>query len=188
MPKASDVKRGDIVSIDGAPHMVESLNVSTPSARGGASLYRFRFRNLATKQKVDKTVKGDESFGDIDFSRRPVEFSYQEGDTLVFMDSEDYTEMRLNGDDLGDAASYITETTDGMRALVSDDRCIGIELPSAVTLQVVETGPAMKGASATARTKPATLSTGLVIQVPEYLESGEMVRVDTRTAEFLGRV
>lgn len=187
MPKASDVKKGDIVSIDGAPHMVENLTVSTPSARGGSSLYRLRFRNLATKQKVDKTVKGDESFGTIDFSRRAVEFSYRDGDAIVFMDSEDYSEMRLNNDDLGDAVDYITETTEGMKALVSNDRCIGIELPSAVDLQVVETGPAMKGASATARTKPATLTTGLVIQVPEYLGSGETVRVDTRSAEFLGR-
>lgn len=187
MAKASDIKKGDIVEIEGDPHMVDALNVSLPSARGGSSLYRFRFRNVATGQKRDETAKGDDTFGDIDFSRRPVEFSYRDGEAYVFMDTDDYSEVRLLRDELGDAVDYIGEDTEGLRALCSGDRVLGIELPTAVNLEVVETGPALKGASATARTKPATLSTELVIQVPEYLESGETVRVDTRTADFLGR-
>jgi elongation factor P len=187
MAKVCDLKRGAIVEINGSPHVLEDLSISTPSARGGSSLYRMRFRGLVSKQKVDKTCKGDESFPDVEVRRREVQFSYEAQGAYVFMDIEDYSEFRLMNEDIADEVPYITEDLEGVHALISDGRVLAIELPPVAELEVTETGPSMKGASATARTKPATLSTGLIVQVPEYLSTGEAVRVDTRTGKFLSR-
>ena len=187
MIKACDIKRGTVVDIDGGPHIAEKLHVQTPSARGGASLYKIRFRNVKTKQKVDKTVKGDESFQETNFQRREVQVMYSDQDSSTFMDLEDYSQFTLSNDVIGGERLYLSEDMEGLSALVADDQVIGLQLPSVVDLEVTECGPPMKGASATARTKPATLSTGLVVQVPEYLSTGEVIRVDTATGEFLSR-
>ncbi len=187
MPKACDMKRGAIVAIEGTPHVVETLKISTPSARGSASLYHFRLRNLATKQKLDRTCKGDDMFDDCDFEKRAVQYSYATGDIHTFMDLEDYSEIAFNADAISDELQYISEDMEGIHVLVSDGRALGLELPPVAELAIAECDPSMRGASATARTKPATLSTGLVVQVPEYLSSGETIRVDTRSGEFLGR-
>ncbi len=187
MPKACDLKRGAIVAIDGAPHVVETLKISSPSARGSASLYHFRLRNLATKQKLDRTCKGDDMFDDCYFEKRAVQYSYATGDIHTFMDMEDYSEIAFNSEDISEELPYITEEMEGILALVSDGKTLGIELPPVAELKVTECDPSIRGASATARTKPATLSTGLTVQVPEYLSSGETIRVDTRSGDFLGR-
>jgi len=187
MPKACDMKRGSIVSIDGAPYTVEELKISSPTARGSSSLYHFRLRNLRTKAKLDRTCKGDDMFVDCHFQRKPIQFSYTQGDIHTFTDLEDYSEIALNVEDIADELHYITEDLEGVQVLVSDGKVIGIELPPVAVLKVVACDPSIRGASATARTKPARLSTGLFIQVPEYLASGELVRVDTRTGAFLGR-
>jgi len=187
MPKANELKRGSIVEIDGTPHIVEGLQIQTPSARGGASFYKVRFRNLSTKQKVDRTFKGDDALGSIDFGKREVLFSYRDGDAYVFMDTENYTEYVLQEADIEDEKAYLSEDLEGIRVLIADGKTLGIELPSTVALVVADCSPPIKGASATARTKPATLTTGLVVQVPEYLAPGELIKVDTRTGAFLGR-
>ena len=187
MAKACDLKKGSIIDIDGTPHVLETLSISTPTARGGASIYRMRFRNLVTHNKIDKSCKGDQDFPDIDFERRDVQFSYQNQGDYVFMNSETYEEIQLTKEELGDTYLYITEDMEGIKGLFSDDKALGIELPPVATLEIAETGPSMKGASATARTKPATLSTGLVVQVPEYLSNEEIIKVETETGKFLGR-
>ena len=187
MAKASDLKKGSVVEIDGTPHMVEDIQISTPSARGAGSIYRVRFRNMVTKHKVDKSYKGDDQIPDIDFGRRDIQFSYEQQGQYVFMDLTDYSEITLNREDITDEINYISEDLEGIQALIADGRVLGIELPTSVDLEIEETSPSMKGASATARTKPATLTTGLVVQVPGYMSSGETVRVDTRTGKCLGR-
>lgn len=187
MAKACDLKKGSIIGIDNAPHVLETLSISTPTARGGASLYRMRFRNLVTHNKVDKSCKGDQDFPEIDFERREVQFSYENQGNYIFMDSETYEEIELTKKELGETHLYITEEMEGIKGLFSDDKVLGIELPPVAVLKITETGPSMKGASATARTKPATLSTGLVVQVPEYLANEEVIKVDTETGKFLGR-
>lgn len=187
MPKACDLKRGDIVAIDTVPYTVEELKISTPSARGASSLYHFRLRNLQTKTKLDKTCKGDDPFSPCNFERRPVQFSYTQGDEVTFMDLKDFSEITFRKDDIGNEMPYITEDLEGIFALVSDGRILGVELPPVAVLKVVQCDPSIRGASATSRSKPATLSTGLQVQVPEYLASGETIRVDTRSGEFLGR-
>ena len=187
MPKACDLKRGDIVAIETVPYAIEDLKISTPSARGASSLYHFRLRNLRTKSKLDKTCKGDEMFTPCQFERRPVQLSYTQGDEVTFMNLNDYSEITFRTDEIKDELPYITEDLEGINALFSDGRQLGLELPPVAELKVVACDPSIRGASATARTKPATLSTGLQVQVPEYLSADEIIRVDTRTGAFLGR-
>ena len=104
------------------------------------------------------------------------------------MDVEDYSQFSLNADDLGDQASYLVEDMEDIKALIVNGTPVAIELPPNVVLEIAECEPTMKGQTVTARTKTARLSTGLAIQVPEYITAGERVKVDTRTGEFLGRV
>lgn len=188
MVKACDLSRNGIVSINGAPYIVEDLKVSTPSARGAASIFRFRFRNLITKTKLDQSCHGDDKFEELDFEKRESQFLYKEqGEVYTFMDVEDYSQFSLNADDLGDQIYYLVEDMEGIMALIVNGTPLAIELPPNVILEVADCEPTMKGQTVTARTKSATLSTGLAIQVPEYITVGEMVKVDTRNGEFLGR-
>ena len=184
---AKEIKRGEVVVFNGSPCIIEGINVQSPSARGAATLYKFRARNLVTKQKVDITLKGTESLDSADFQRREVTFSYSDGDDHIFMDKLDFNQYTMPKDDVAEEMHYITAEMDGIRALIYNDECVGIEVPTAVSLKVTKCDPAARGNSATSRSKPATLETGLEIQVPEYLEEGEVVRVDTRSGEFLGR-
>ena len=185
---AKEIKRGEVVVYNGAPCIIEGINVQSPSARGSATLYKFRARNLVTKQKVDITLKGTESLDPADFQRRDVKYLYSDADECIFMDNLDYNQYNVKKPDIAEEMQYITESLEeGIRALIYNDECVGIEVPTAVSLKVTKCDPAARGNSATSRSKPATLETGLEIQVPEYLEEGEIVRIDTRTGEFLGR-
>ena len=184
---SKDVKRGSIVNYNGSPCMIKTVMVQTPSARGANTLYKFRARNLITKQKTDITLKGGESIDEADFERRDIKFMYSDGDGMHFLDQENYEQYSLPKDDLVDECKYITEALEGMQALIYEDQCVGVKLPLIVELKVVECDPRIKGASATARNKPAKLETGLVVQVPEYLSEGEIIKVDTRTDEYLSR-
>lgn len=187
MVPAKDFKRRMVVEIDGAPHMIEHIQVQTPSARGAATLYKVKARNLKTKLRVEKTYKGTDSLAESSFERRPIQFLYRDADGFHFMDSADFNQFSIPPDDLKDQSPYMTENMEGIESLVVDDEVIGIEIPDAVDLTIVETAPGVRGNSATGRTKPATLSTGHTIQVPEHLDSNVLVRVDTRTGEYLGR-
>lgn len=187
MVPAKDFKRRMVVEIDGAPHIIEQIQVQTPSARGAATLYKVRARNLKTRAKVEKSYRGTDALNESSFERRPVQFLYRDGDGFHFMDSADFNQFSFSADDLEEQAPYMTENMEGVEALVVDDEPIGIEIPDTVELPITETAPGVRGNSATGRTKPATLSTGAVVQVPEHLDPGAVVRVDTRTGEYLGR-
>ncbi|MCL1887250.1 MAG: elongation factor P [Kiritimatiellaeota bacterium] len=186
MAKACDLERNSVVAINNQPHIVEDLSVSTPSARGAATLYRLRFRNIVTKAKVDMTCKGDEAFGDVAVERRPAQYLFNEQDQMVFMDSEDFSQFGFTRGEISAQADFLTPDQE-VRAIFCDGRALAIELPASVVLKVVETAPVVRGASVTARAKPAKLETGLMVQVPEYLTEGERVNVDTRTGRFLSR-
>ncbi len=184
---AKDIKPGSIINYNEAPCIIESVTVQTPSARGAATIYKYRARNLSTKQKVDISLKGGESLDEADFQRRSVKYLYSDPEQLHFMDDENYEQYALAREDLEQESKYIKEEMEGLQALIYEDQCIGIQLPLTVELKVVETAPGIKGSSATARTKPATLETGLIVQVPEYLAQDEVIKVDTRTGEYLSR-
>jgi elongation factor P len=184
---AKDFKRRMVVEIDGAPHIIEQIQVQSPSARGAATLYKVKARNLKTRNRVEKTFRGTDALNESSFERRPIQFIYRDAEGFHFMDSADYNQFSLPEEDLEDQAPFMTENMEGVEALVVNDEVIGIEIPETVGLQVIETSPGVRGNSATGRTKPAKLATGHVIQVPEHLEQGVTVRVDTRTGEYLGR-
>ena len=184
---AKDIKRGSVVNYNDSPCMIETVSVQSPSARGAATFYKFRARNLITKQKVDITLRGGESLGAADFVRRAVKYMYADAADLHFLDSTDYNQYSLPKEDLADESQYLTEELDGVLALIHNDACIGIQLPLTVELTVTQCDPGVKGNSATSRTKPAVLETGLVVQVPEYLAEGEKIKVDTRSGDYLSR-
>ena len=184
---AKDIKPGSVVNYNDAPCIIENVNVQSPSARGAATLYKYRARNLLTKQKTDITLKGGESLDEANFERRPVKFMYADGTHLHFLDDTDYNQYPLPKEDLEDETQYLTESLEGIMALIYNDECIGVQLPATVHLTITECDPAVRGNSATSRTKSAKLETGLVVQVPEYLKQGEVVKVDTRTGQYLSR-
>jgi elongation factor P len=184
---AKEIKPGTVVNYNNAPHMIEGVNVQSPSARGSATIYKFRARNLVTKQKTDIALKGTDGLDDADFARREVSFMYADNEAAHFLDSGDYNQYSLTRDDVSNELPYITEGLQGLLAMIYNGECVGIQLPTAVDLKITQCDPAVKGNSATSRTKPATLETGLMVLVPEYLKEGETVRVDTRNGAFLSR-
>lgn len=187
MPKANELKTGSVVEIEGEVFVTRHIAIRNPSARGASTLYKLRFSNVRSGQKLELTLKSDEVLKDGDLSKRSVQFSYREDDMITFMDSEDYSQYTLNTDVLEEQLGYMTEDLEGMIALLVDGQIVGIEIPQTVVLEITETTPGIKGASATARTKLAILSTGLETQVPEYLETGERIKVNTANAKFLSR-
>ncbi len=187
MPKASELKRGMVVEINATPHSVKNVEAKSPTSRGASTLYKVRFTNLQTGQKLDESYKGDDLLKEADCQRKEVQYSYNDGEHYVFMDLEDYAQYELNHSDLEEESGYLSEGLSGIIALISEEKVLGIELPQTVTLAIAETAPGIKGATATGRTKPATLSTGIEVQVPEYLESGEEIKVHTATGKFISR-
>ena len=187
MAKASDLKRGMVIDINGVPHVVKHVDAKSPSSRGASTLYKIRFTNLKTGQKLDESLKGDDFFKDADLIRAKVQFSYVDGDQYIFMNMDDYTQYSLSRDDLDDQVDYLTEGLEGIIALLIDDAVLGIELPSSVILAIVETAPFIKGATASGRTKTARLTTGVEVQVPEYLETDELIKVNTESGKFMSR-
>ena len=184
---AKEIKPGTVVNYNGAPVLINAVTVQTPSARGAATLYKFRGRNLVAKQKVDLTLKGTESLDEADFQRRGVKLMYLDATDMHLLDQVDYNQYSLPLEDVEAERPYITEGLEGMRALIYNDECVGLQLPLTVELLVTQCDPGVKGDSATKRSKPATLETGLIVQVPEYLSQGERVKVDTRTGDYLSR-
>jgi elongation factor P len=185
--KVRDLSKSTLVNINNAPHRLESLHVQSPSARGGTSLYKMRFRNLVSQSKTDVVMKGEDQLEEVVVDTVDVQFAYENGGTYAFMDNETYEQYELPKNEVEHILPYLVDDMQGIRALVQDGQVLTLLVPDVVEMQIVECDPSIKGASATARTKPATLTTGLIVQVAEYMSAGEIVRVDTRTDECLGR-
>jgi elongation factor P len=184
---AKEIKTGTVVVYNAAPVLIQGITVQSPSARGASTLYKFRGRNLVTRQKTDITLKGTDSLDQADFQKRAVKMIYADATHMYFLDQADYNQFALELNQIEDERNYITEDLEGILALIYNDECVGIQLPAAVELTVIQCDPAVKGDSATKRTKPAMLQTGLVVQVPDYLTQGERIKVDTRSGEYLSR-
>ncbi len=187
MPKASELKQGTALEINGEPYAVKKIEVRNPTSRGASTLYKIRFVHMKTKQKLDETFKGDDFLKEADCAKVMVQYSYQDGESYYFMNMETYEQYPLNSEDLEGQIEYLTEGLEGIIILLLDDAPLGIELPTTVSLKIIDTPPAMKGASATNRTKPAKLTTGLEVQVPEYIENGEIIKINTDTGKFMSR-
>jgi len=184
---AKEIKPGAVVKFEGSPVIVESVQVQTPSARGAATLYKYRARNLVTRSKVDITLKGTESLEDADFQRRDVKLMYADATHVHLLDQADYNQYSVELADVSEQMGYVTEALEGIQALIYEDECVGMQLPTTVELTITQTEPAVKGNSATSRNKPATLETGIEVMVPEYIPEGTKVKVDTRTGTYISR-
>ena len=185
--KAFDIKRGNVVEYNGKVYQIRDIERSAPQGRGGNVTYRFIMYSVPGASKLDISVRADDDLKETELVRRAANFSYKEGDSFVFMDNEDYTQYTLDAATIGDAAGYIVDGAEGYYVQLIDDAPIGLQVPATITLEVVDTAPELKGASATKRSKPAKLNTGIEIQVPEYITTGERVTVNTVTGEFSGR-
>lgn len=182
----TEIKRGDILEIDGDPWQANELQSQTPSARGASLLVKAKIKNLRTGQTLAKTWRGGETVTTAEVDYRPAQFLYRQGDDYVFMDLVSYEQTTLDGARVGDAAGYLTPNLE-LKAVLFQERLIALNLPMTVDLEVRETTPAMKGATAQAQLKPATVETGIQVLVPSYIEEGEKIRVDTRDGRFVER-
>jgi len=186
MINSSDMKRGVLLDLDGAPWQIIDCAFQTPSARGASTITKIKIKNLKTGAVLSKSYRGGEMVPTADYEKRSVQFLYKDGDDFVFMDNESYDQFNLDTETLGDAAGYLTEGLE-VRSMLYNGGVINVELPNTVELEVTDTAPALKNATAQSQLKPATLETGLEIQVPPYLTTGERIKVDTRDARFISR-
>ena len=187
MPKASEVKKNTALDYNGKTYIVKDIERSVPQGRAGGSIYRMRMYDIVGGGKIDESFKDSEMLNLADLIRKQANFSYIDGDEYVFMDKEDYTPYPLRKEAIADELLFITETTEGIYVVIVDGNPVGLDLPGIVELDIVETDPSIKGASASARTKPATLTTGLVVQVPEYIASGERIKINVEERKFISR-
>ena len=185
--KAYDIKKGNVVEHNGGVWQVRDIERSSPQGRGGNVRFRLVMSSSPGANKLDASFDGDDDLREVDMSRRQATYSYKDGEAFVFLDDEDYTPYTLDADAVGDAAGYIVDDLSGCYVQIIDDLPVAVQLPQSVSIEVVETPPELKGGTATKRPKPAKLSTGIEIQVPEYITSGEKVWVNTTTGEFAGR-
>lgn len=185
--KASDIKKGNVVEHDGKVYQIRDIERSSAQGRSGNVTFRFIMYSVPGGNKLDISLRSDDDLKETELTRRPVSFSYKDGDAFVFMDNEDYTQYTLDASAIGDSAGYIVEGIEGCHVQLIDDAPVALQLPQSVILEIVDTAPELKGASATKRTKPAKLSTGIEVQVPEYISNGEKVWINTTTGEFSGR-
>ena len=185
--KAGEIKKGNVIEHNGTVYQVRDIERSSPQGRGGNVKFRFTLYSVPGGVKFDLSAGADDELREVELSRRQCTFSYKDGEAFVFMDDEDYTPYSLDADVVGEAAGYVSDGLGGCFVQIIDDLPVALQLPQSVILEVVETPPELKGGTATKRAKPATLNTGIEIQVPEYITTGERVWVNTVTGEFAGR-
>lgn len=183
---SNDLKRGQVFLLDNAPCLVLDVSSQSPSARGGSTLIKTKYRNLLTSQVLEKTFKAGERVDAADFEKRKGQFLYADGDNGVFMDLESYEQYELGDDMYGPVKGFLLDGTEVVMG-VFEGQVVSIEPPMTVELLVTETAPAIKNATAQAQTKEAVLETGMRIQVPSYLETDERIKVDTREGRFVSR-
>lgn len=187
MPKANEIKKNMAVEFEGRAYFIRDIERSVPQGRAGGSLYRMRMYDVVNGNKIDHTFKDSDMLTLADLHRRDVTFSYADGDEYVFMDSEDYTQYSLDKSSIEDELLFVAEDTQGLQVILIDGAPMALVVPLTVDLVIEETDPSIKGGSATARTKPARLTTGLVVQVPEHISTGDRIRVNTEERRFLSR-
>ncbi len=185
MYSTADFRNGLKIELDGEPYVIVEFQHVKPG-KGGAFV-RTKIKGLRTGRVLDKTFRSGEKVGKPDLDEREMQYLYASEGQYCFMDSENYEQIFLSEEQLGDNRFYLQENI-AVDILFFNGKPIGVELPNFVVLRVTRTEPGVKGDTASGGTKPATLETGLVIKVPLYLDQEEQVRVDTRTGEFIERV
>lgn len=184
MISAGEIKRGMTIEVDGVLYqIVEFQHIKL--GRGSAQM-RMKLRNVRKGDLVEKTFQANDRYQRARLDHRNVQFMYKDGTHYHFMDTATYDQIALSDDQLGDATNYLT---DGMVVVLSEyeGSPIGVEMPASVVLTVTDTDLGLKGDTATGATKPATLETGIRVNVPLFVERGDKIKVDTRTGDYLER-
>jgi elongation factor P len=180
----NDLKRGMTLELDGTLFQVIEFQHVKPG-KGGAFV-RTKLRNLKTGAVVDRTFNAGVNIGLAIVERHEMQFLYRDGDSLVFMDTETYEQHHVPASVAGDTVNYLKEGSTAM-ILLYEGNAIGVEMPASVVLRVARTDPGVKGDRVSGALKPATVETGLVVQVPLFVEQGDLVKIDTRSGDYLTR-
>jgi elongation factor P len=180
----NDLKNGMSVDLpEGLMSVVEFQHVKP--GKGGAFV-RTKLKNWRTGNTLEKTFRADEKLKLAMIDKREMQYLYREGSQYVFMDNSTFEQLYVESDDLGEAVNYLKEGDSAVLPIYNDE-IIGVDLPASVELTVTDTEPGLQGDRVSGARKPATLETGLIVQVPLFIESGERIKVDTRTGEYLTR-
>lgn len=185
MISTGDLKKGITIELEGELYQI--LDWQHIKMGRGSAQVRLKLRDIRGGHTIERTFQAGEKFARARLDRRAVQFLYSEGNLYYFMDSETFEQSALDAELLGDALNYLKEGM-SLEILSYKDAPISVELPNSVELEVVDTGPSFKGDTAQAGNKPAKLDTGVIIQVPMFVNNGDIVRVDTRTGQYLERV
>jgi elongation factor P len=185
MISTNQFRNGSAIRVDGKRFTILYFQHVKPGK--GSAFVRTRLRNIDTGAVTEKTFRAGEKLESVRTQSRPMTYLYRDGDLLYFMDSETYDQLAVPAEVVGETAGYIVPNST-VSVLSADGEVVSVEPPAHVDLEVAETDPGLKGDTATGGTKPATLETGLVVQVPLFVNVGDRVRVDTRSDEYLTRV
>ncbi|MFC1925849.1 elongation factor P [Chloroflexota bacterium] len=182
---AGELRKGLTIELDGGLYKVVDYQ-HIKIARGSAQV-RLKLKDLRAGHTIERTFQASERFTKARLERHNVQYLYEEGGLHYFMDNETFEQTPIDADLLGDALNYLKENMN-LELLTHKDEPVGIEMPVAVGLVVSETGPSFKGDTATAGNKPATMETGIIVQVPMFINTGDTIKVDTRSGEYLERI
>jgi elongation factor P len=185
MISTNDVRPGMTLDLDDGLFQIVDYQHVKPGK--GKAFVRMKLKNVRSGAVIDRTFRAEEPVQQAIVDRRAHQFLYRDEVGYTFMDGEDYSQITLGADDVGAAASYLKEG-DAVQIAMYEGSALGIELPASVELEVTQTEPGVKGDRSSAGTKPATVETGLVVNVPLFVEQGDRIRVDTRTGEYMTRV
>jgi elongation factor P len=185
MISTGELKKGIVIELEG--DLWQILEYHHIKVGRGSAQVRIKFRNVRKQSIVEKTFQAGEKFPRATLERRPAQFLFSDGNDYTFMDTSTYDQFVITGDQLGDAKEYIKDNL-VLERISYEEETIGVELPINIDLIVKETDPGFAGDTATGARKPATLETGLVVQVPLFVNVGDLIRVDTRTGEYQTRV
>lgn len=184
MIDAGELKKGITIELDGLLYQV--LDFQHIKIGRGSAQIRLKLRDLRGGHTTERSFQASEKFQRAFLDHRPVQYLYEDSGLFYFMDTETYDQMTLDKEKLGDVLGYLKEGAN-LELVIHDGETIGVELPVSVELQVAETGPGFKGNTASAGSKPAVMETGITIQVPFFINTGDTIKVDTRSGEYLER-
>lgn len=187
MIEVSEFKKGICIRYKDAPMQIVDVTFTTPTARGGNTIAKTKLRNLLNGQLISESIRSGGKYEPVDLEYRDASYLYGDGSAFHFMDGTSYEQFELSKEALGDAAGFLVDGLEGIRAMLVEGHIVSVALPNTVDLTVTECDPTIKGATAQAQMKRAVLETGVEVQVPPYIEMGEKVRVDTRDGHFVER-
>ncbi len=185
MYEAADLRKGLKILIEGEPHIIVDFSFVKPGK--GQALYKCKLKNLITGSQFDRTYRSGDKFDPANLEEHEMEFLYKDGSQYCFMNTSTYEQVIMEEDQVGTAANFLTNNI-VVNVLFFGERPIDISLPIFVDLKVTEAEPGIKGDTASGATKPVTMETGYVIQVPLFVEEGEVLRLDTRTGDYVSRI